>query len=313
MLKPPRHVLVLAGPTASGKTPVSLLLASRLNGQIISADSRQIYKFMDIGTAKPSIDDRKKIKHYFVDELMPDEDFNAGEFGKKGRLVIDKIFHARKTPLIVGGSGLYIQALIDGFFEGPPADPSLRKHLHDRLKIEGPDILLQELKGIDPAAASRMLPSNVRRIIRALEIYELTGVPISRLQQERTPFHFIPCIAGLEWDRRVLYERINLRTDWMMKQGLKQEVERLQELGYRRDLNALQTVGYKEMFDYLHHDIGYDRMVELIKQNSRRYAKRQLTWFRRDQRIRWFKVDDEGDFPDVAEKIVQYFLEKNIA
>ena len=304
---PSRRLLVLVGPTASGKTPISLLIASRLNVEIISADSRQVYKYLDIGTAKPSPDDRKRVPHHFIDVVLPDKDFNAGEFGKQGREVIEEIFRRKKTPLVVGGSGLYVQALIDGFFEGPSADQSVRKLLYERLKNEGAESLLSELNIVDPPAASKMLPSNVRRIIRALEVYQLTGTPISKLQQERISFHFTPCVVGLLWDRNILYERIDTRTEWMLQQGLIEEVKRLQESGYSPKLNALQTVGYKEVFDYLHGNINYERMVELIKQNSRRYAKRQLTWFRRDRRIRWFEVHSEHEFPSVAEHIVKHF------
>jgi tRNA dimethylallyltransferase len=307
---PGRRILVLVGPTASGKTPISLLIAQQLPVEIISADSRQVYKFMDIGTAKPSVGDLNMVKHYFVDELPPDHNFNAGEFGKKGREVIDDIFRRKKIPLVVGGSGLYVQALIDGFFEGPAADPIIRESLYKRLKNEGAETLLSDLRTVDPVGASGMLPTNTRRIVRALEVYQLTATPISKLQQAAVDINFQCCMVGLEWSRKNLYDRINARAEWMVSQGLLDEVRRLRELGFSSSLNALQTVGYKEVFEYLDEKISYHRMVELIKQNSRRYAKRQLTWFRRDERIRWFNVTDENYFPDVAGQIVQYFSTK---
>jgi len=309
----PRHVLVLIGPTASGKTPTSFLIAGRIDAEIISADSRQVYKLMDIGTAKPSIDGRERIKHYFIDELFPDQDFNAGEYGKKGQVIIDDIFHRGKIPLVVGGSGLYIQALIDGFFEGPSADQTIRQQLTQRMKEEGAEKLLEELRVIDPFVAATMLQSNTRRIIRALEVYELTGMPISELQKSRVILNISPVFVGLRWDRTKLYERINRRVDLMLERGLVEEVKMLRARGYDSQLNSLQTVGYKEVFDFLQGKTDNARMVELIKQNSRRYAKRQLTWFRRDERISWFDVAGENDFSRVANEITDFFLQSGRA
>lgn len=298
----------MVGPTASGKTPISLRIAQQLNAEIISADSRQIYKFLDIGTAKPSLEDREKVKHYFVDELTPEQEFNAGEFGKRGREIIDDIFRRNNVPLVVGGSGLYVQSLIDGFFDGPSKDDELRQQLYARLHHDGAEVLLEELRAVDAESASKMLPSNTRRIVRALEVYKLTGVPISHWQNHKVKIHFVPVFVGLEWERKLLYERINRRVDWMIDQGLIDEVKRLHSRGYSPDLNALQTVGYKEVFDYFNQKISYEHMKELIKQNSRRYAKRQLTWFRADKRIRWFEVNSETDLLEVAKKISDYFL-----
>lgn len=303
-----RRVLVLVGPTASGKTPIALMLAHRLNGEIISADSRQVYKFMDIGTAKPTKEERRRIRHYFVDERTPDQDFNAGEFGGKGREIIEKIFLRGKQPLIVGGSGLYIQSLVDGFFEGPGKDEELRKSLYERLHKVGGVGLLRELRKVDPVSAANMLPSNTRRIIRALEVYRLTGIPLSQHHKtQRLVRNFIPVFAGLEWHRKKLYEQINARVDRMVEMGLIEEVKSLHQMGYDSDFNALQTVGYLEVFQYLEGMLTSGRMIELIKQNSRRYAKRQLTWFRRDRRVTWFPVSGTESFESVAGQIIEYF------
>jgi tRNA dimethylallyltransferase len=307
----PSNVLVLVGPTASGKTPVSLHLSRILDVEVISADSRQIYKMMDVGTAKATLEERGSVKHYFVDELFPDEEFNAGEFGKRGRNIIEDIIRRKKTPLVVGGSGLYVQALVDGFFDGPSADTALRHELYDRIKKEGAQVLLNELRAVDPASASKMSPINTRRIVRALEVFKLTGIPLSQLHQDQPPPPFAPVFVGLEWDRAVLYDRINRRVDWMIAHGLIHEARRLRSAGYANRLNALQTVGYKEAFDHLDDKISHERMVELIKQNSRRYAKRQLTWFRRDVRIKWFPVLSEEDFSDVTGSIADYFRLKS--
>ncbi len=307
---PSRSVLILVGPTASGKTAISLLLAKKLDAEIISADSRQMYKYMDIGTAKPTIGERKRIKHHFVDERTPENDFNAGDFGKLGREIIDEILSRNKVPIVVGGSGLYIQSLVEGFYEGPSANKTIRAELSKRMELEGGVSLLSELKKIDPVSASNMLPSNSHRIIRALEVYQLTGVPMSKHQSSKIEIDFVPCFAGLQWERKKLYDRINRRVDWMFEQGLLDEVKLLIQRGYNSSINALKTVGYKEVFEHLEGITTYERMVELIKQNSRRFAKRQLTWFRGNKRILWFDIKDETDFISVSSQIYEYFTKQ---
>ncbi len=303
-----RKALAIVGPTASGKTKLSLIVAEKINGEIISADSRQIYKYMDIGTAKPTHEERRKIKHYFIDELEPNQEFNAGIFGEKGREIIEDIFSRGKVPIIVGGSGLYVKSLIDGFFEGPGADWELREILYNKANELGKEALYEELKRIDPASAEKIHPNNLKRIIRALEVYYITGKPISQIQQEIKPeINFKTVQIGLNWDRKKLYKRIEERVDKMIKDGLIEEVKKLRELGFDKNLNSLQTVGYKEVFDYLDGLISYDRMIYLIKRNSRRYAKRQLTWFRQDKRIIWLDVDENTDFNKLADKVIEIF------
>jgi tRNA dimethylallyltransferase len=304
--RPPagRPVLVLVGPTASGKTPVAIEISRLIDVEIISADSRQMYKHMDIGTAKPSREERARVPHHFVDDHLPDASLNASEFGRRGREIIDDILSRGKLPLVVGGSGLYVQGLIDGFFEGPEPDEELRAHLYGRLAAEGGEALLEELRAVDPVSAQTMLPSNSKRIVRALEIHRLTGQPISELQKTRIAVSFTPAFVGLRWERAALYERINRRVDRMLEGGLVEEARQLLALGYDPGLNALQTVGYREVFEQLRGACSHERMVFLIKRNSRRYAKRQMTWFRHDERIAWFDVRGEEDFPAVAAAIV---------
>lgn len=302
-----RKVLVIVGPTGSGKSAISIPIAEVLSGEIISADSRQIYRMLDVGTAKIPASDRKRVPHHFVDVLTPDVDFNAGIFGDQGRDVIEDIFRRGKTPIVVGGSGLYIQALIDGLFDGPPADDALRMNLEARIQSGGISVLLDELRRVDPTAARRMLPSHTRRIIRALEVYHLTGVPISDLQARHVAASFETVMVGLQWDRARLYSRINDRVDEMIEEGLEDEVRCLQAAGYTTRNNALNTVGYKEVFDYLAGETSHPRMIELIKQNSRRYAKRQLTWFRSDDRITWFAADGNIEHARLAQSIVNHF------
>lgn len=303
-----RAVLVLVGPTGAGKTPLSLLIATQLGAEILSADSRQIYKLLDIGTAKVTRHEMNNTRHFFVDELMPDEEFSAAEFGRRGRAIIDDLIRRNKVPLVVGGSGLYVEALIDGLFEGPAADNLVREKLEARLLTEGGAVLLEELRSFDPEAAANMLSSQTRRIIRAHEVFLLTGIPISNLQKTIVEINFTPVLAGVRWNRTLLYRRINERVDRMFEHGFVEEVRKLKQAGYSSQHKALNTVGYKEVFDHLDGKIPYERSVELVKQNSRRYAKRQMTWFRADKRIRWFDVSREEDFPDLARQICDCYL-----
>ena len=294
-------LLAIVGPTASGKTPLSLILADRLGGEIVSADSRQVYRYLDIGTAKPTQEERNRIPHHFVDILDPAEEYNAGRFGVEARHKIAELFRSGKKPILVGGSGLYVRAVIDGFFEGPGKDPHIRAHLELRMLKEGPEALLAELRRVDPLAADRMELKKPRRIIRALEVYAVTGRPLSTYHQEQSsppPFDVIQfAMAG---KRESLYRQIELRVDKMLSGGLIEEVRSLQNRGYDRSLNSLNTVGYKEVFDFLESKTTYERMVELIKRNTRRFAKRQLTWFRADKRIQWIDVDESSSLVEVA-------------
>lgn len=304
-----RKVLVLVGPTASGKTDVALRLARLLPAEIISADSRQIYKYLDIGTAKPTLDQLRLVKHHFVSAIPPDREFSAGEFGAEGRKVIDAIFACGRTPLVVGGSGLYVQALIDGFFEGPGADKEFRDRLERRVAAGELSKLVEELRAVDPSTASRIDPHNARRVIRALEVFHLTGKPISLAhRQHAATVPFLPKLFGLVWDRTQLYRRIEQRCNAMLQEGLLKEVEELERRGFTPALNALNTVGYAEAFAYRRGELSYDEMVRLFKQNSRRYAKRQLTWFRRDMRIRWIVMDEHADPATVAQHIYKAFI-----
>lgn len=290
------QVIVIVGPTCSGKTKISLKLADILDTEIISADSRQVYRYLDIGTAKPSSSDLKKIKHHFINSLDPDDKFNVSDF-ETGSLKIIKRLHARnKIPVVAGGSGLYIKALVDGIFNTVDTDEDLREKLmHDR-KEKGNEYLYEKLKEVDPVSASSMLPQNYKRIIRALEVYYLRGKPIWELQQEYKRDIKIDFVQyGLNWERNKLYRNIETRVDEMLESGLVNEVKEILKKGFGKKLNALNTVGYKEIISYLDGEISLERAAELIKRNTRRFAKRQLTWFNRDKRIRWLEVLSEKD------------------
>jgi tRNA dimethylallyltransferase len=300
-------VLAIVGPTASGKTPVSLLLAERLNGEIVSADSRQIYKYLDIGTAKPTPADRARVKHHFIDILELGEEYSAGQFGQEARRVIERMFQRGKLPILVGGSGLYVKAVVDGLFEGPGRDPDVRSRLSEQMGREGVGSLLEALRKVDPSAVANMTEVKPRRLIRALEVYAITGRPISEFHAEQeTKPKFKAVQVGLDWKRAELYDRINERVDRMIAGGLVDEVKRLRARGYNRHLNALNTVGYKEVFDYLEGSCSLEDAVRLIKQNTRRYAKRQLTWFRADRRIRWVSMS-AASLSEVAKEIEKIF------
>ena len=279
-------VLFIVGPTAVGKTMLSLKIAEALDAEIISADSRQVYRFMDIGTAKPTPVELARVPHHFIDVRSPDQYYSAGEYGREARLCIEKLFARGYLPVVVGGSGFYIQALADGLFAPPISDPAVKEKWRGRIAAEGKEAVFELLRQVDPQSATRLHPNDTQRVVRALEVYDLTGLPISRYRRggER-PADFTPIFIGLAREREALYRRIEERVDLMMEQGLVEEAQGLLQRGFSPRLNALRTVGYQEVFSYLNGDLGYTEMIELIKTNSRRYAKRQLTWFRRDARI----------------------------
>ena len=304
-----KKLLAIVGPTGSGKSQLGLILANRLDGEIISADSRQIYRFLDIGTSKPSRSDQEKIPHHFIDSLDPREEYSAGAYGREARGTIIEIAGRNKQPILVGGSGLYVKAVIDGFFDGPGKDVELRNQLETRLKEGGSSALLANLQKVDPESAATMDASKPRRIIRALEVFYITGKPLSEFHKEQSsaaPFETVE--FGIQWERSRLYERIDQRVEAMLEQGLVDEVRRLKSDGYDRNLNALNSVGYKEVFDYFDGDIEYEEMIESMKRNTRRFAKRQLTWFRADRRIKWITIDDSTPLERVADRVAQAFL-----
>ncbi len=299
-----RQVIVIVGPTCSGKTAVGVKLAQKLNGEIISADSRQVYKYLDIGTAKPTKEERAIVKHHLIDFLEPNEDYNVSLFEQDSLQIITDLFKTNKIPVIVGGSGLYIKAVTEGIFEGAETDEKLRELLKKRMNELGADALLNELKIIDPESALKMLPSNHKRIIRALEVFYLTGNTISNLQKEYKRNDEIKFIQFmLNYKRDMLYNRIEKRVDKMIESGLVDEVKKVLSLGFDRSLNALNTVGYKEIFDYLDGNINIEKAIELIKRNTRRYAKRQFTWFNAQKDLIKIDIDDKTEIEEIVKLI----------
>jgi len=304
-------IIIIAGPTASGKTAVSVELALKIDGEIISADSRQVYRFLDVGSAKPTISERKGVRHYGFDVVDPDVWYSAGRYANEARGWIKEIQARKKRIIIVGGSGLYLQALIDGFFSGSVSlragDPSCRQErLHyQSLEKKGLASLYDELQRVDPIYAEKTSRKDRQRILRALKTYYASGIPFSQLlTREREALPMPTLWFGLNWKRELLYKRIEKRVDEMFDRGLVSEVRSLLDRGYR-ETNALKSLGYVEVIVFLDGTISSFKDVRnLVIQNTRHFAKRQLTWFRKNQRIRWM---DPANFTaeQIAEKIAR--------
>ncbi|MDM5226123.1 tRNA (adenosine(37)-N6)-dimethylallyltransferase MiaA [Cytobacillus sp. NJ13] len=297
---------VLIGPTAVGKTKLSILLAKRFNAEIISGDSMQIYKSMDIGTAKIKEEEMEGIPHHLIDIKNPEDPFSAAEFQELVRSKITEITSRGKLPMIVGGTGLYIQSVIyDYQFSDAPSDEEFRKTLEERAEREGADALFKELLAIDPESAEKIHPNNIRRVVRALEIYHCTGKTMSQYQENQDPeLLYDTALIGLTMDRDTLYERINLRVDIMMKEGLLEEVRSLYDQGLK-DCQSIQAIGYKELYEYFNGRVSLEDAAGNLKQNSRRYAKRQLTWFRNKMNVEWFDMSDTADPHEFEKKFAE--------
>ncbi len=303
------RVIVIVGPTASGKTNLSIELAKRMNGEIISADSMQIYKYMDIGTAKPTEEEMQGITHYLIDEVLPSEDFNVVRFKEFAERYIDNILEKGKQPIVAGGTGLYISSLINNIsFSESESDWELRETLKKEAEELGSEYLHKKLQEVDPASALSIHPNNVKRVIRALEVYYQTQKPISYHNEisRSIPPRYQFVLVGLNMDRQVLYERINKRVDIMIQNGLVDEVKRLVDLGYADSIISMQGIGYKEILEFLRNNITQEQAIENIKQGTRRYAKRQITWFKRINGIRWFNIDNSGNNISVINEIFEY-------
>ncbi len=304
-----KEVIVIAGPTASGKTSLSIELAKLLNGEIISADSMQVYKYMDIGTAKPSAEEMQGIRHYLIDELLPNEEFNVVKFKEAAEKYIEAILEKGKQPIIAGGTGLYISSLINNInFSETVSDWELRKQLEREAEEYGPVHIHDKLKLVDPVSAASIHPNNVKRVIRSLEVYYQTQKPISYHNEKsrEIPPKYKFILLGLTMEREKLYDRINKRVDIMLENGLIDEVERLVELGYADSITSMQGIGYKEILSYLRKEITLEEAVETVKRESRRYAKRQITWFKRIKEIKWFSIDNSGNTNNIIEAVITY-------
>lgn len=305
-----KPLIVLTGPTAVGKTELSIKLARTIGGEIISADSMQVYKHMDIGTAKITPREMGGIKHYMIDELEPDEDFNVVRFKEYACRYLEEIYAKGKIPIIVGGTGFYIQAVLYGVdFKDNGEDTAYRRQLEELYKKEGAEFLHAKLAEVDPSSAQAVHPNNVKRVIRALEYYYQTGGRISEHNEEQrrneSPYNF--CYFVLNNDREVLYDKINRRVELMMEKGLVREVASLLEKGCVKDMVSMQGLGYKEIAGYLAGEYSLEEAVYIIKRDTRHFAKRQLTWFKREKEVTWIHKNEYGGDED---KILNDLLEK---
>ncbi len=290
-------IVIIQGPTATGKSALAIGLAREFNGEVISADSMQVYRRMDIGTAKPSMKERQAVPHHLIDIVSPDEDYTAADFRNDAVSKIKEVRSRGKNIFIAGGTGLYIKALTKGLFPGPKGDKMLRDTLRKEAQEKGGLYIHERLKEVDPEAASRIHPNNIIRVIRAIEVYEAAKRPISELQKEHgfSEARFDALKIGLIKERALLYADIENRVERMINEGLLEETRRLLEAGYSMDLKPMCGLGYKEMIGFLHGKYAFNEAVEELKKNTRHYAKRQITWFKKDAEIRWFSPQQKED------------------
>lgn len=300
-------LIILTGPTAVGKTDLSIKLSKSLNAEIISADSMQIYKYMDIGSAKVTKEEMDGVIHYMIDEVTPDVPFSVSEFQMRSEKYIEEINKKGKNVLITGGTGLYLNSLIYNMdFAKSNANNEIREKLEQELAENGIDYMHEKLRGLDEEAANRIHKNNTKRVIRAIEVC-MSGQKMNDFSKDlRYNEKYKPIIIVLNRDREVLYQRINKRVDIMLENGLLDEVKELLKMGYTKDMISMQGIGYKEMIKYLDGEYTYDEAIEIIKRDSRRYAKRQLTWFKRYQDAKWFDLDKYQDIEILKEDIINY-------
>lgn len=303
-------IFILVGPTASGKTSVSIELAKKIDAEIISADSRQIYRNISIVAAVPPLEERKGISHHLLETLELEEEYSAGKFELDASKIAKDIFASGKNVIVTGGSGLYIKALVYGIFQGETKDLKIRDELNLMLLEKGKEYLYEELKKVDPESASKMSPEFHRRVLRALEVYYTTGKRISSLRANIPEREFDFIQFGLLIDRPLLYKRINNRVDEMIDKGLIDEVKKLRGKYDYKKINSLNTVGIKEVYKYLEGEYDYETAIKMLKQNTRRYAKRQMTWFRKDKRIHWIKEEETDSAAEIAGNIYKQINDK---
>ena len=310
-----KPLIILTGPTAVGKTDTSISIAKAVGGEIISADSIQIYRHMDIGSAKITKEEMQGVPHFLIDALLPDEEFNVVVFQKLALQAMEEIYERGHIPIITGGTGFYIQALLYGIdFDETDTDNSYRKELEEFANEHGAEALHERLAKVDEESAKAIHPNNVKRVIRALEYHKQTGGKISEHNEEQrqkeSPYHFAYFV--LNRDRAVLYDRINRRVDVMFEQGLVAEVRRLLDMGYTRKLVSMQGLGYKEVAAYLEGELSLEEAKEIIKRDTRHFAKRQITWFKRESDVDWIDMEKYADTEEVVAALQELLKEKGI-
>lgn len=296
-----KPIVAIVGPTAIGKSRIGIEIAKALHTEILTADSCQVYRGMDIGTDKPSLQEREGVPHQLIDLVDPDQSFNVGDFRRHALREISRLHEQALLPLIVGGTGLYIRGLLRGLCPSPPANWSIREALTQEGKKHGWSFLHKKLQQVDPELAQRLHPHDQPKVIRGLEVYHTLGIPLSQVQQEHqfqeSPYPFL--LIGLTMDRQTLYRRIDARVEWEIKKGLVEETQRLMQQGYSRALGSMKGLGYRQFSGYLTEEYSYDEAVRLLKRDTRHFAKRQMTWFKKEPRIQWMTIE-ESDIPTQA-------------
>jgi tRNA dimethylallyltransferase len=301
------RILTIVGPTAVGKTELAIKIAQHISGEIISADSRQIFKYLDIGTAKPSVKQRRKIKFHLIDFVDPDEDYSCGQFARDAAHRVEEIKGRNHLPIVCGGTGLYIRALFHPLHELPQSDKVTKNRLSKMLDKNGIEYMYRKLQGVDPAWARKIAPQDKQRILRGLEVYEITGKPLTGLiRKKKKTTDFRPYYIGLNMNRAQLYTKIDRRFDRMMEKGLVKEVENLLTRGVRSESSALRTIGYKEIIDYLKGLCTLEQAVDKAKRRTRNYAKRQVTWFNRIPGLRWYDPDRPISIDSIINRALNY-------
>lgn len=306
-----RPLVVLLGPTAVGKSRLGVQVARQIGTEVLTADSRQVYRGMDIGTDKPTEDERQDVPHRLIDLADPDETFNTGWYRRAALAEIDRLYAAGRLPFVVGGTGLYIRTLVRGLCPAPPADPLVRAELMCMCKEQGRDGLYAELAQVDPVTAARLHPNDEAKVMRALEVYRLSGQPMSALQRhhgfQEAPFSAL--LIGLQRPKEELYRRIEERIDWQLAHGMVQETRALLDRGYGRESGAMTGLGYRHVAAHVSGEYDYAEMVRLFKRDTRRFAKRQMTWFRKEPGIRWIVMDQDQPLEHTVRRIVSLIEE----
>ncbi len=308
-----KPLVVILGPTAVGKSRVAVEIAKRLDSDILTADSRQVYRGMDVGTDKPPVAARQGIAHHLIDLVDPDEPFNAGLFQRHATQLIEGLHQRRRLPLVVGGTGLYVRILLQGLCDAPPSDPGVRAQFCEEAREQGPSHMYERLASVDPVTAAKLHPGDISKIIRALEVLHLSGVPMSSFQAGHgfTERPFSALVIGLNRERTDLYRRIEERIDWQLANGLLEETRDLLARGYRRDALAMTGLGYRHVAAHLAGEYDWAEMVRLFKRDTRRFAKRQMTWFRRESEATWLMLEEGESLEETvarAMRLIESFL-----
>lgn len=308
MLAHKKPVIFLVGPTSVGKSKIAIHVARLLSADIVGADSRQIYKGMDIGTAKPTIEDIKAVRHHMIDVVSPDDQFSAGTYKKMVSSIISKMHEDGMVPFIVGGTGLYIKAIAYGLWEGPAAVWDLRKRLREEELFNGAGYLYSKLSTLDPDSARCIHPRDIVKVIRALEVFYVSGKPLAYFHKLHAfaDNRYEPVMIGLRRNRDDLYRRIEIRVERMMEEGFIDEVKRLLDMGYDEDLSSMKGLGYKQMICHIRGMYSVDEAIRLIKRDTKRYAKRQITWFNSDRLVQWIEIGEGEDELVTVEKIMEF-------